>query len=772
MNRSANAICVLLLAVFASSCALAQAPPSDDAYTISSQPLANFGRSGILPVQSGTVSYIRLNLGVFPAGENVSKATLKLYVNAVLAPGAFDVYPVRGSWNEARLSYTNAPSLGVSATNGRTVAVSAFSLNKFLLIDVTNLVRGWLNGSIPNNGIALALKGVSGSFSFDSKESTGTGHQPEIDVTFTTIPESGGSAALSESAVAGTGADSSESSTVSAQQIGSKSAQGHGTKGYLPLWLNALYLGNSNLFQDVNKNIGVGTLTPLASLDVSGSINASKDYQIGGNPVLVVTPLHNNSGGNVFLGLGVGSSNTTGIENTAGGLSALGANLTGGFNTAYGASALASTTTGAGNTAIGARAGQNNVTGSQDVYIANQGPQTGSESGAIRIGDPANQTTAYIAGISGASTSSGVPVFVDSTGKLGTGGGSVSFTQVTGTVSSQQLTGTYANALTLSNTSNQIAGNFTGNGAGLTGVASGLNWPVVPLTGDYAVQLTDFATPTTRGNFLVLRGALSHTFTLPNPPPPNGSCVAIGNVADAGINSGTNVFLTVSPNGVNMDTFTTGNSVTPTMPRRTSYLYCSDGSNYFRLGYSQNGVSEIGPWLETLDTGTVNAYKTTFRNGMDFGLINGSMIFLLVKTANTATLPTLDVNGLGVKKILKYGNQALAPGDLSTIAYALLIYDGVEWQLLNPQTTKSTLTGTTGNIGGTSLSAGSCTSGTASVTGAVVGHPVSVSAADGSLPSGLIVLSAAVTSSNVVTVQLCAVASVTPVSNTYNVATQ
>ena len=157
---------------------------------------------------------------------------------------------------------------------------------------------------------------------------------------------------------------------------------------------------------------------------------------------------------------------------------------------------------------------------------------------------------------------------------------------------------------------------------------------------------------------------------------------------------------------------------------------------------------------------------------MDFGLINGSMIFLLVKTANTATLPTLDVNGLGVKKILKYGNQALAPGDLSTIAYALLIYDGVEWQLLNPQTTKSTLTGTTGNIGGTSLSAGSCTSGTASVTGAVVGHPVSVSASDGSLPSGLIVLSAAVTTSNVVTVQLCAVASVTPVSNTYNVATQ
>jgi hypothetical protein len=295
---------------------------------------------------------------------------------------------------------------------------------------------------------------------------------------------------------------------------------------------------------------------------------------------------------------------------------------------------------------------------------------------------------------------------------------------------------------------------------------------VVPITGDYAVQLSDFSTPSTKGNFLILNSTASHTFALPNPPPSNGSCVAIGNAADAGINSGTNVFLTVSPNGLNMDTFKSTNSVTPTLPRHTSYLFCTDGINYFRLGYAQNGVSEIGPWLETLDTGVVNAYKTTFRNGMDFGLANGSMIFLLVKAPNTIGTPTLNVNGLGAQKILKYGNQALAPGDLSTIAYALLIYDGLEWQLINPQTTRSTLTGTTGALGGAALTAGSCTSGPAAVPGATVGHPVSVSASDGSLPNGLVILSAAVTASNTVTVQLCAVANVTPPANTYNVATQ
>jgi hypothetical protein len=351
---------------------------------------------------------------------------------------------------------------------------------------------------------------------------------------------------------------------------------------------------------------------------------------------------------------------------------------------------------------------------------------------------------------------------------------SLSFTQVTGTLTNSQLTGTYSNPVALSNGNNtfsgSFAGAFAGNGAGLTGVASGLNWPVVPISTDYGVQISDFATPTTHGNYLILTGTLSHTFTLPNPPPPNGSCVAIGNVADPGINSGKNAYLTVSPNGVLMDTFISGNSTVPTMPRHTSYLYCSDGTNYFRLGYQQNGVSEIGPWIKTYDTGTVNAMTSTYRNGMDFGLTDGTMIYLLPKFANTSNIVTLNLNGLGTNKILKYGNQGLAPGDLSPNAYAHLIYNvnGAKWELLNPQTLQ-VLPGTTGSIGGSLIAAGTCAVGTTSVTNATVGHPVSVSASDGTLPNPLVILSAAVTATNTVTVQLCAVADVTPLAKTFNV---
>lgn len=82
------------------------------------------------------------------------------------------------------------------------------------------------------------------------------------------------------------------------------------------------------------------------------------------------------------------------------------------------------------------------------------------------------------------------------------------------------------------------------------------------------------------------------------------------------------------------------------------------------------------------------------------------------------------------------------------------------------------LEGTTGSIGGGLLAgAGSCTSGTATVTGATVGEPISQpTASDGSLQSGLVTVSGNVTATNTVTVQVCAIAAVTPAAKTYNVA--
>jgi hypothetical protein len=76
------------------------------------------------------------------------------------------------------------------------------------------------------------------------------------------------------------------------------------------------------------------------------------------------------------------------------------------------------------------------------------------------------------------------------------------------------------------------------------------------------------------------------------------------------------------------------------------------------------------------------------------------------------------------------------------------------------------LTGATGTITGTSLSA-SCDSGTATVTGAVVGHPVAVSSTTGADVGGAFNVRASVTSTNTVTVYVCGTG--TPSSLAYNV---
>ncbi len=171
-----NMFVVLTLALCAPAATLAQAPPSADAYVTNARPSANFGAASLLAVQAGTTSYIQLDLRALPPNLNVAKATLRLYVNAVAAPGSFDVYQVDGSCSEKGITLNNAPPLGASATLARPVLVTSANSNQFILVDITALAQRWLDGSVPNYGVALASTSSTGSFAFDSKESTGTGH--------------------------------------------------------------------------------------------------------------------------------------------------------------------------------------------------------------------------------------------------------------------------------------------------------------------------------------------------------------------------------------------------------------------------------------------------------------------------------------------------------------------------------------------------------------------------------------------------------------------
>ncbi len=185
MRYSLRIAMFLAVLVMMSASLLAQAPPSADTFVSSSSPHTNYGSWPLLAVQQGTNSYLRFNLSGLPSNVSVAKATLRLYVDTVSRGGSFDVFEIDSSWAESSLIYNNAPPLGSSATGGHSVAVSGSTLNQFVVIDITPLVQAWVNGSLPNNGVALSLTTSGGAFAFDSKESSYTSHEPELSITLT-----------------------------------------------------------------------------------------------------------------------------------------------------------------------------------------------------------------------------------------------------------------------------------------------------------------------------------------------------------------------------------------------------------------------------------------------------------------------------------------------------------------------------------------------------------------------------------------------------------
>ncbi len=157
-----------------------------------------------------------------------------------------------------------------------------------------------------------------------------------------------------------------------------------------------------------NNNVGVGAAA--LTFNASGSANTA----IGSQAMLNTLIGNDNSS----LGYSTLWSNTTGGNNTAVGAQGLFSNTSGSYNTAVGESSLYTNTDGSWNVAVGYQAGSQISTGSYNIEIGNQG--VSGDSNTIRLGSAANQTSAFIAGISNVNISSGSTVLINSNGQLGT----------------------------------------------------------------------------------------------------------------------------------------------------------------------------------------------------------------------------------------------------------------------------------------------------------------------------------------------------------------
>ena len=174
---------LFVIPLLASFCTAQSAPPVGDAYTSSATSTKNYGAATTLQVGSGVRSFLQFDLSTLSPATTVSKATLRLYVTSVTTPGSFDVLLVQNAWSEETLTDKNRPSPATVVAGP--IDLTTASVNQFVVIDITPIVQEWLQFPSTNNGIALQLFTTQGSFAFDSKESTSTSHQPELEVAMT-----------------------------------------------------------------------------------------------------------------------------------------------------------------------------------------------------------------------------------------------------------------------------------------------------------------------------------------------------------------------------------------------------------------------------------------------------------------------------------------------------------------------------------------------------------------------------------------------------------
>src|SRR5438132_14085328 len=199
MKESARLTTSVLASLLVWSALLLVRPPTasavpgkltDDAYTIGGSS-TNTGIQGVLHVidagPSTQKTFIQFDLSSMSSlpspltSADVDKASLTLFVDGVGAAGSIDVREVTSAWNESMVNGMPEPTTVASTVPPFMVTTS----RKFVVIDVTDLVKAWLNTPLSNHGVALAptTPGSGLSVSFDSKENGATSHDPALEVT-------------------------------------------------------------------------------------------------------------------------------------------------------------------------------------------------------------------------------------------------------------------------------------------------------------------------------------------------------------------------------------------------------------------------------------------------------------------------------------------------------------------------------------------------------------------------------------------------------------
>jgi parallel beta-helix repeat protein len=107
-----------------------------DAYVNEASPSSNYGNSTTLRTDGSPINRSYLRFQVPSLSGSVVSATLRVFANTASSSG-YTVHGTSGGWTETGVTFTNAPTFGVSVGSS-----GAFSSNSWTSVNVTALVTG------------------------------------------------------------------------------------------------------------------------------------------------------------------------------------------------------------------------------------------------------------------------------------------------------------------------------------------------------------------------------------------------------------------------------------------------------------------------------------------------------------------------------------------------------------------------------------------------------------------------------------------------------
>ena len=150
-----------------------------DAHVNQAHPTTNYGGMSNVYVGNGATGFFQFDLASLPAGTTaaqISKATVRLYVNRVLTAGTVSFAPVTSAWSEGTVTFATVPTVG-----GAFGTAGVGAAQQYVVVDVTALVQGWV--TFPATNFGFAVTAATANVLFDSKENDETAHHARLDVT-------------------------------------------------------------------------------------------------------------------------------------------------------------------------------------------------------------------------------------------------------------------------------------------------------------------------------------------------------------------------------------------------------------------------------------------------------------------------------------------------------------------------------------------------------------------------------------------------------------